>query len=68
MIVGVLGLGVLTGLMAATMALMAGHSILLAFGLYVITGMFMSLTAMMGCILCKPLRQGADALFGRYPD
>ena len=68
MIVGVLGLGVLTGLMAATMALLAGHSILIAFGLYVITGMFMSLTAMMGCVLCKPLRDGANAVFGPNTD
>lgn len=58
MIIGVLGLGVLSGLMAAAMALFAGQSLLIAFGLYVLTGMFMSLTAMMGCVFCKPFRDG----------
>lgn len=58
MIVGVLGLGVLTGLMAAAMALFAGQSLLVAFGFYVLTGMIMTLTAMMGCVFCKPFRDG----------
>ncbi|MEO0566855.1 MAG: hypothetical protein AAF066_03930 [Pseudomonadota bacterium] len=59
MIAGVLGFGIVSGLLAAIMALLAGHSILIAFGLYVLTGMFVSLTAMMGCVLCKPLRTGS---------
>lgn len=64
MIAGVLGFGIVSGMMAATMALLMGHSILIAFGLYVLTGMFISLTAMMGCIFCKPLRSRTHAGFG----
>lgn len=59
MIVGILGLGIVSGLFAAGAALFTGQSILIAFLAYMMVGTLISLTATMGaCVICRHFRDG----------
>lgn len=57
MILGIIGVGILTGLFAGTTALIAGHSILMALGLYTLFG---TLTVLGGVLLTYTIQSAVQ--------